>query len=640
MMKKIFILIFFTLATAGLRAQEFITPSAYNPFIELAVKKQQNLKQAKAETIFLNLPFFDDFRKRSLFPDQNLWSDMNAYINDGFCINPPNHGCATFDALDSAGHIYTNASFTSFEADKLTSHFIRLDTIFSPVKRAIKTSDSLYISFYYQPQGRGNEPQKGDSLVLQFYNSDLSQWIQVWSEEGMSIDTFYTRYNTWFRQVMIKIDDSASYYNKNFRFRLVNFASLANNILPSWQSSMDHWNVDFVYLNLNRSLADTIYRNISFVSGTPSFLKRYQSMPYTQYSNDPTNEMRDTLYNTIVNLDTVAHGSRYEYWVLNASGAEVDYFYGGNYSIQPFYSGGYVDYQMFSAPRVQSILPIDPFGTRDSASFFVRHVIHGDEDGPSRLSDTLYYKQYFGNYYAYDDGIPEAGYGLTPSGAQLAYRFSVNTRDTLRGVKMLFNNTKNAANEQYFYLMVWDDDNGIPGKIISPDTLVKAVSANEFGFNEFYFAKGIPVVNAFHVGWLQTTSDNLNVGFDRSADNSLNTHFNTDGVWQQSIQNGSLMIRPVLGKAVLPQIPVIKKNLSLSVYPNPLNGNQLNIKLPDNASPIGMEVRIFDLAGRLMYSGPFETIISLPDLKQGLYFIRVAASGNNSEYSTRLSVIK
>lgn len=639
-MKRVLSILLFLLIFTFVNAQEIISPSAFHPQLNALAEKHRMFKMITADTVFVQLPFFDDFRKRSIIPDQNLWADMNVLVNDGYSINPPNHGGVTFDALDSAGHIYKHATYTAFEADKLTSNPIRLDSAFSPVKKIIKKSDSLYLSFFYQPQGNGNEPQTGDSLVLQFYNKALSQWIPVWSAEGMSIDTFYARNKTWFKQVLVKIDDSAAYYYKGFQFRFVNYASLANNILPSWQSSMDQWNLDFVYLNIGRSIGDTSYRQIAFVSGTPSMLKRYASMPYRQYSNDPTNEIRDTLYNKIVNLDNVNYAARYEYWVLNSTGQQLDYHYGGNYSISPFATNGYLDYQPFTAPRIKSILPIDPFETRDTATFFVRHVLQGDSDGASNLNDTLLYRQYFGNYYAYDDGIPEAGYGLSPSGAQLAYRFSLNTRDTLRGVKMFFNNTKNASNEQYFNLVVWDDDNGRPGKIISPDLLVKPVTKDQFGFNEYYFEKGIPVVNAFYVGWIQTTSDNLNVGFDRSTDNSHNTFFNTDGVWQSSLQKGSLMIRPVVGKSVLPIIPPTTKKGELSVYPNPLSEKQLNVKLPDNVSTDGLELQIFDLSGRMMYSGSFASTVLLPDIMPGLYLIRVAAPGSSNVYTTRLSVIR
>ena len=49
--------------------------------------------------------------------------------------------------------------------------------------------------------------------------------------------------------------------------------------------------------------------------------------------------------------------------------------------------------------------------------------------------------QEFYNYYAYDDGIPEKGYGVTPHNSSLASQFSISVPDTLQGVQILFNRT-------------------------------------------------------------------------------------------------------------------------------------------------------------------------------------------------------
>ncbi len=55
----------------------------------------------------------------------------------------------------------------------------------------------------------------------------------------------------------------------------------------------------------------------------------------------------------------------------------------------------------------------------------------------------------FRNYYAYDDGTPEYGFGISgesTAGAVLACRFRVYQPDTLRALQMLFNKTRNHAN--------------------------------------------------------------------------------------------------------------------------------------------------------------------------------------------------
>lgn len=61
----------------------------------------------------------------------------------------------------------------------------------------------------------------------------------------------------------------------------------------------------------------------------------------------------------------------------------------------------------------------------------------------------MIYRQGFYNYFAYDDGTPEFGYGLEPARAMLAYQFRLVTMDTLSGVQLYFNRTLNDANYRF-----------------------------------------------------------------------------------------------------------------------------------------------------------------------------------------------
>ena len=68
----------------------------------------------------------------------------------------------------------------------------------------------VYFSFLYQPQGYGDAPESGDSLILEFYAVDLDQWKRVWSANGSpSAD---------FKMVNIRIDNP-DYLKKGFQFR-------------------------------------------------------------------------------------------------------------------------------------------------------------------------------------------------------------------------------------------------------------------------------------------------------------------------------------------------------------------------------------------------------------------------------------
>ena len=140
-------------------AQETVTPFHSST-------RKAPVKREVAEARFL--PFFDDFSHSNVYPDSTKWTDNSALVNDGFPLCPPNRNGVTLDVLDANGRVYDFAISNAFVAEYLTSVRIRLDSIMEPEPRALTPADSVYFSFYYQPQGNGNPPESQDSLVLQF----------------------------------------------------------------------------------------------------------------------------------------------------------------------------------------------------------------------------------------------------------------------------------------------------------------------------------------------------------------------------------------------------------------------------------------------------------------------------------------
>jgi hypothetical protein len=216
----------------------------------------------------------------------------------------------------------------------------------------------------------------------------------------------------------------------------------------------------------------------------------------------------------------------------------------------------------------------------DSTWFEVKGVLKTDTVSDRQMfrwNDTIYYQQKFENYYAYDDGLPEVGYGIGGVGthsAALAYRFAPYQGDTLRGVYIYFNKVLNDENQKYFYLTVWDNNGGIPG-----DTLRKQVGVRPehidslYTYNYYALDTPVYIADTFHIGWIKTTDDMLNVGFDMNRDASENLHINMFGSWQSSSYKGALMIRPVFSEHDV-QVNLVpdkeKPDLKpVQLYPNP-----------------------------------------------------------------------
>jgi len=632
-------LLLFLIFGSGVFAQEILTGLQVNPvvkarFEELRAKKQ--LHRAD-DTIPVNLPFRDDFSGNKVFPDDRLWIDRYAFENNEIPVYPVNMGAVTLDAINDSGTMYTHAvpGPQAFIADHLTSRYIRLDSLFTPVKRKITPADSVYLSFYYQPQGRARAPQAADSLILQLLVAPAHDsitpdstykipdlWNKVWFSTGMSLDTFYFKTNQWFVRVMIPITDPV-YFTSKFRFRFFNYVSLASSAEPSWQSNCDQWNIDQVYLNLNRSKSDTVYPELRFVYRPPSLLDRYESMPYPQYCDDPTNEIRDTLNIVMTNRDLAPHMSSYNYYISNPAGSYSKNYNGGNYNIQPYTEVPFVTYQKFAHPEFPFLLPI---GSADSAIFLQKHIVREITPG-SVIGDTMESVQRFYNYFAYDDGTPDASYGLTPAGSKLAYRFKLNkSPDTLRAIRWYFNRTLSNESQQFFYMCVWNDNAGKPGDTIYSDLVMPRYADSLNKFVTYHIDPPLRITGTFYVGWIQTTNDNLSVGFDQYNNSQNEILYNSTGNWNTSSYPGSLMIRPVVGKPIpLGQGDILTENREIRIFPNPCSTGRIHIIKSDRQqlSATGLRIRITDLTGHVLANHPCTDDLDVSDLPTGFYLLSV-----------------
>lgn len=160
---------------------------------------------------------------------------------------------------------------------------------------------------------------------------------------------------------------------------------------------------------------------------------------------------------------------------------------------------------------------------KDSANYEFRAFIVTDTDIENkhlRWNDTLRIEQKFYNYYAYDDGSAEAGYGLYGEGVKngkVAYKFNSHVKDSLRSIRMYFNLAQNDANVNYFILKVWDDNNGEPGNELISQLNNKPEFEDELNqFVEFDLDTIIALYGDFYIGWQQTTENFLNIGFDNN----------------------------------------------------------------------------------------------------------------------------
>jgi hypothetical protein len=603
-------------------AQEQLVPLGANPALIRAEKPKLSKQLTKGAGVAVKLPFIDDFSRAGVYPQQQLWIDRYVFVNKSFAVNPPSFGVATFDAMNDTGGVYNNMSTFPTIADTLTSQPIRLDSNFIN-NSTLSPADSVYLSFYIQPQGMGDAPQLEDSLVLQFYNPKDDKWSSVWNMEGMRLDTFITRYGTDFLQVLIPITDS-DYFSPNFQFRFYNYASIPGLNIPSWRSGMyDHWNLDYVLLNIHRTY-DDIYSNDVCVSKHPTtLLANYQSMPWNQFLANTNAEMDHTKDIELSRLD----------------------FINGPINVAQFFGITNLDDKTeFHPPsnpssinmntRTKIFLPnYTSYSYNSNASpyadFLVEYrVLHIPDI--IRSNDTLKFFQRFYNYYAYDDGVPEAGYGLSTSSGQLAVQFKTNTADSIQSVQFFFNQTLGWANQQYFDIQIWDDNGGTPGSVIYTQKSVRPeFSSSLFKFQTYILDNAVAVNGVFYVGWKQSTQDNLNVGWDYNNNKSDKVFYNVTGNWYNSSFDGIAMIRPIMGTEDLAYVGISQQKqddgFGLLIAPNPVQSNVMHLQLDANEALnyAQYRIRIFNMSGQLIAEKPYDNNIDVSNLQSGIYLIQV-----------------
>lgn len=568
-------------------------------------------KKTKKSKILLTLPFLDDFSQNWHFPNENLWQDINVHINSSFPINPPSYGVATFDGLDSTGFPYDFTPTSYGEGDVLTSQPIDLSVV----------TDSVFLSFQYQPQGNGNRPETQDSLRLEFFRKSDSTWIRAWGTPGAA--------NRPFQKVMVYV--GSDFYNDEFQFRFKNFATLSGNV--------DHWHVDYIYLNDNRTSADTVLNDVALISNHFSLLNELTALPWDHYKTDTIGLMRETMPVEYKNNFNITYDVFYKYEVAenNGAGPIIEVYPSGIASKNAF------PFSILTEP--QAVYQVTPnflndftFPTDNSTNKVFQIKNYFDINpfvDDNQQNDTVTSFQVFGSYYAYDDGSAELGYGVQGVGGKLANQFTIKKADTLTSMQIYFNPIRDNISAESFKLTVWAS--------LNPEVVV--YQQNDFFFptysytNEFLlYDLETPLMlpaGTYYFGYEKITAPFLNVGYDVNTNTRNKIWYNANGTWLNpsfNIPNGSLMLRPVFGTTGDP-ISSVKENKltnNFKVYPNPAT-HFIYFEQVETTQPINFNVQLVDMFGRILTETQTSKTnrIDLSNISKGIYFIRFVDEKTN-----------
>jgi hypothetical protein len=621
--------------------------------------------QKKSEKSLLKLPFFDDFANlNSPFPNNSLWENNNqVFINASFPLFPPTVGVATFDALDANGRLYEHAAPWAFPADTLTARPIQMDSVFGINPRPLTLNDTVFFSFYYQPGGgfgnresgtrRGQAPRSEDVLILEFLNGLNGQWVQVWDINGQTLaefcqlciidsigrttDSTTARFiedfeKQFFKQVVIPIYLPSFLYN-GFQFRFRNLSSIPSEPTDGQPSIGGQWHIDYVRL-------DTTYafpNDIAFVEQSKNVLKDFQAMPYKQFR--PSQDLVTEIPLLLRNLSSIGHQAYYQYRILNQDEDEVYIFPPEPTNIpkiDPFSSHGFF--------RLSPPLSYDFQNNKKPGIFRVQHIMK-QPSNPANPdigtdNDTMTQIVRFNNFYAYDDGTPEFGFGFTRQNeraiSEFAYRFPLREKDTLIGVQIWFNHSQQEeelGRRAFFNLAVWgalNDSTPAQNPIVSRDTL--PIYNDTIGFVTYWFDKPT-VLDAgnFFVGLQQHNNFFLNIGFDQNnnAEKRMFYNLNDNVGWRWLFNYGAAMIRPVFGSS-RESTRIYERNIvenNIKVFPNPSDGE---LKIEHGEWKMGDVIEIYNLNGQRVFSERINSqftihnsqlSINISHLPKGIYIL-------------------
>ncbi|HEX2970247.1 MAG TPA: T9SS type A sorting domain-containing protein [Bacteroidales bacterium] len=592
-------------------SQEVISGLQINTQLKSSFEDYRSSKNLAIDTV--TLPLFDDFSGNSVFPDTRIWDDANVLINNTYSEKQITKGIATFDALDYKGNLYETANSAGFIADMLTS---------KPVDLNYSQSAGIWLSFLFEAGGLSDFPETADSLTLQFYSPEDNTWYSVWRSAGKE--------NNGFKTVTIPITNPR-WLKRNFRFRFTNYSSLSSTINdPAMAGNCDIWNLDYVYLNINRNEGDTVYNDVAFTKPVRSLLKRYESMPWKQFKQIYLQEMGSFIPVHYRNNDVIVRNVTRDFEIFDVHNRVQSHaFTAGAINVSPQTD---IDY---NANLVYTFNSDNP----DSALFRIKCTLKTDEFDP-KSNDTITYNQVFSNYFAFDDGSSEGGYGINGLGsrnAMFAGRFTSFMPDTLRAVAICFNDSYANANKRALDIMIWNDNNGVPGDVLysKEDMMVENGSAIN-GFYNYSIPGGVRVNGIFYVGWKQRSETFLNAGYDINTPDKDRQFYWLNGSWNKSQVAGTVMIRPVLG---LPIITGISDNVKkdpdqIRVWPNPASDY---IRIDANEFPYtsSVYISVFDIAGRELLKVPYSEVIDISSLPDGMYIIVTRVNGRRTGF-TRL----
>jgi hypothetical protein len=591
---------------------------------EFSKSSSKSLREESVTSEPLTLPFWDDFSTSAKQPNPELWQNSNnVYIADGIAIKPPTVNVATLDGWDESGKPYSSNEMAVGLADVLTSQPINLEKV------AVGKRNTVFLSFFWQLQGLGERPDRGDSIRLQYKNVD-NVWETIWKVPRPNIDIEAINGNDFFQEV---IPVSANrFFHTGFQFRFQSFSRLSGNF--------DNWHLDYIYLNQDRNSNDISYFDRAINSLPTSIFNNYHAIPINQFLKKPDTYLGQPKAG-FANLEKSRTAIQYSVHLRNAISKDTLLTLNDNSVLEQVL--GYSRLILLANEiDQQKLLPyLKNLSYKDSLWLEAKFsIVSGDKwlidkvdtinNVDVRVNDKVTKIFKLHDYFAYDDGTAEAGAGINQRGGRIAYAFILSAPDTLTHIDINFPTIGKSQDGAPMRLMVWRDlSNRLEDVLHAQSESISGTNGIN-SFSRYTLSAPLVVKDTIYIGFEQQSNDFVAVGLDRNTNTGDRIFYNTGSTWRQNDPEkgvaGSLMIRPrfarnVIITSVSKRIPEDKKVL---IYPNP---NQGKLNIQGNFTSI----KIYDSRGTFIKEwtnifGDPKIEINLTNLQKGLYFVHILNS--------------
>jgi hypothetical protein len=559
-----------------------------------------------SDTVRLKLPFFDDFSTslRGVADTAKWLCGSGVYVNNSLPIKHLSVGVASFDGLNSQGTPYNFATPTATGGtDTLTSRPIDLTEV---------NLNNVLLSFYLQPAGNGERPDKGDFFSIEF-KDDKNRWVSAvtYEAEDQWID---------FKYQVIRLDivggGNYNFFHKNFQFRFFAQGRLSG--------MYDNWNIDYIYLGKDRNPAENFF-DMAIAKQPAYFLREYTAMPLTHF-NTKHNRF-DTLKASMNNLADKINALTYK--VIIKDGITKDTFGTAMDTIIAVPSKARDLFLFGLMKRVKMPSKINK-KTHLQVELQMKTNENLDYGFRTTTNDTVASTVVLDNYYAYDDGSAEYGISFNQKFGRIAYEFEATKDDKLYSIDVMFLPLGFNIIGETFNLHIVKKLNIGGGSNKDSTLLVQNFFVSyPDSINQLKrLILGRPVditAGKFYIVIEQLSDKNLVIGFDKNNDRSQNIYVNVTNKWEQDkFIKGSLLIRPVFGSTITGIEEDNFAENNYHIYPNPTNKD---IFIDGEVE----QITVVDALGQKLIEQKFEIgtdkTLSLQHLANGMYFLYLQNKG-------------